>query len=589
MKQDVPQRRLGPQWIFGLIAGALCAGGASAARADDTPPSCRLLQYSFEPDCFERSNAGTCRFDVNRLDLGPQIAVWVESADGSTFVDTLMVTNAVALYGIANRPGLWDFRSGPRFPYGRRPMALPVWAHRRGELYDSLVMEDGRDDWMTSHEEVSSPEAYFCRPMMNSEVVDAVTCPSGLFRSAKGIFDQTMPQTFYPPRGDLLDWGNICMPNISITGTACDYGDARQFGLINDVDAVAAATPPYDQSFTGNWTIPSTLAAGDYALMLEVSKEYDTNASFNYPTYINATEEPFFNSYGQDGNLGQPSVVYRLPFQVSAAPIAATAVAAPVGYGDSLGTSGALNPIDATISNGPGSGLGRLRTSDGPGGAGAVHLAEVSCAPLDCSVAPVPVAPRLDEPTSEQAPNAAQFTFRQADDSGAPVISYELRYTLASTYKVDESTFAQWTPAQPPGVDTPGTISTATVGGLFPNTGYAIGLRAKGSCGWSAPAVIRIHTAQLKFVTLSGCVIATAAYGSELDPDVALLRRERDWAAERSGLVRLAARLYADEAPPLAALISRSDTARAIIRAALRPALAVNRAALAAAGYRLSR
>ena len=84
----------------------------------------------------------------------------------TTFVDTLMVTNGVALYGIANRPGRWDFRSGPLFPYGRREMALPVWAHRRGVLYDAVTMNDGMDSWMTFHEPVSSPESHFCRPMM---------------------------------------------------------------------------------------------------------------------------------------------------------------------------------------------------------------------------------------------------------------------------------------------------------------------------------------------------------------------------------------------------------------------------------------
>ena len=43
-----------------------------------------------------------------------------------------MVTNAVAIHGIGNRPGTWNLLSGPRFPYGRRPMALPIWAHARG-------------------------------------------------------------------------------------------------------------------------------------------------------------------------------------------------------------------------------------------------------------------------------------------------------------------------------------------------------------------------------------------------------------------------------------------------------------------------
>ena len=78
-------------------------------------------------------------------------------------------------------------------------------------------------------------------------------------------------------------------------------------------------------------------------------------------------------------------------------------------------------------------------------------------------------------------------------------------------------------------------------------------------------------TGKRPYTQLSGCVIATAAYGSELDPDVALLRRERDQAAQRSGLVELAALLYARAAPPLAQLVGRSDTARAAVRALLRP------------------
>jgi len=182
-----------------IISVSLCAALTASSVAG--AQSCRLLQYSFEPDCFERGDSGACRFDVNHPDLGTQIAVWVESADGSVFVDTLMATNAVALYGIGNRPGRWDLRSGPRFPYGRRPMALPMWAHRRGSLYDAIVMDDGRDDWLTFHEPASSPEAYFCRPMMQTEIVDAVTCASGTFHSVKGIFDRTLPRSYYPPRG----------------------------------------------------------------------------------------------------------------------------------------------------------------------------------------------------------------------------------------------------------------------------------------------------------------------------------------------------------------------------------------------------
>jgi hypothetical protein len=541
--------------------------------------SCRLLQYTFEPDCFQRGATGLCQFDPDRIDLGSQVAVWIESADGSTFVDTLMATNAVALYGIGNRPGRWDLRSGPRFPYGRRPMALPVWAHQRGQLYDAIVMDDGRDDWMTFHESASSPESYFCRPMMQTEIVDAVTCASGTFHSVKGIFDRTMPLSYYPPRGDLIDWGSDCVPPLNEGQGGCDFGDARQFGIINDLDVVATATPAYDQLFTGTWSVPASFADGDYALMVEVSKEFDANDAFSHASFINPNEVADFNAYGQSGNVGQPSVVYRLPFHFAPASVPATTTSAAIGYGDWSGVTGDMNPLDPQISNQPGSGQARLRISAGPGGPALVHLIEVPCSQVDCSSASAPESPRVDEPTAVQAATSATFSFRQASDNESSVIAYELRYAIpSSSFTLDESTFARWTPAPAPAVSAPGTVTTVILNGLVPETEYAVGLRAKGACGWSGTSFIRVRTGKMQYVKLSGCVIATAAYGSDLDPDVALLRRQRDWAAEHSGLATLVALLYARSAPPLAALVRRSDTTRAAVRSLMRPALTANRA-----------
>ena len=124
----------------GILAAPRAAGAAAAGG------TCRLLRYSFEPDCFVRDASGACAFDETQPDLGPQVAVWVEDARTGAFVDTIMVTNAVGLFGIGNRPGRWDLRSGPLFPYGRRPMALPVWAHRRGKTYEAVKMNDGLED-----------------------------------------------------------------------------------------------------------------------------------------------------------------------------------------------------------------------------------------------------------------------------------------------------------------------------------------------------------------------------------------------------------------------------------------------------------
>ncbi|HEY8924008.1 MAG TPA: fibronectin type III domain-containing protein [Polyangia bacterium] len=567
-----------PRLIVALLGSVVAGAAPGPARA------CRILRYDFEPDCLRRDGTGTCRFDLDRPDFGPQLAVWIESADGSRFVDTAMVTNAVGLYGIGNRPGRWDFRSGPRFPYGRRPMALPVWAHRRGKTYPAVVMGDGNDDAIAAHMAVSSPEPHFCRPMMASEVVDAVTCASGLFRSSKGVFDPMGTTSYYPPRADLVDWADLCVPLVSSAGTSCDYGDARQFGLINDLDAVAAATPRYDALFEGTWAVPPGLADGDYALMIEVGKEFDADPAFSHPAYLSPYETVYYDAYGTDGNVGQPSVVYRLPFRLGSEPVPATAAVTPTCFGDWTGATGDCTPLDDRITDGPGSGGGRLRLRDGAGGSGRVHLVEGPCTAVDCSQATPLETPPLDGPVGRQGATSASLTFRQvADVGGGPVLSYELRAVRAPDSfldPVDEAQFVRWAAAPAPSVASPGTITTVTLDDLTAESSYVVGLRARGACGWSSPGFTRVSTGAALHTKLSGCVIATAALGSDLDPDVRLLRRERDWAAARSGGARLAALLYGDSAPPLAQVIARSQAARAIVRAILRPLVAINRALL---------
>ena len=134
-----------------------------------------------------------------------------------------------------------------------------------------------------------------------------------------------------------------------------------------------------------------------------------------------------------------------------------------------------------------------------------MHLVEVPCANVDCSVAPAPESPRVDEPTAVQKASSAQFTFRQASDEGAPVVGYELRYVVPPpSFQLDETAFSQWTPAPAPDVAAPGTITTVTLDGLAPDTDYAVGLRARGACGWSGASVIRVRTAKMLYTKLSG-------------------------------------------------------------------------------------
>jgi len=68
-----------------------------------------------------------------------------------------------------------------------------------------------------------------------------------------------------------------------------------------------------------------------------------------------------------------------------------------------------------------------------------------------------------------------------------------------------------------------------------------------------------------------GCFIATAAYGSVLEPRVAALRQFRDQYLERTGLGRAFIRLYYRHSPPVAAVIAEHEWLRFLVRMLLTP------------------
>jgi hypothetical protein len=533
---------------------------------------CRLLRYSFQ--VASRSPEA---IPPGTLEMQPQIAVWLESADG-IFIDTLMVTSAVALHGIANRPGSSDLPSGPRFPYGRRPMALPVWAHARGHLYPQIVMNDQDEGDLIGHEATSSPEPYFCRPLLPTEVVDAVTCPSGLFRSAKGLFAADGSTSYYPPRGDLLDvLGQPCRPLVNRPRGSCDPGDSMRFGLIDDVDAVATATPQPDRIYSGTWITSQQPAAASYAVMVEVNKEFDANGVYARPSTEGPLDSTYPDTYGQRGNLGQPSVIYRVPVTLTMGATASTTTSA--GHGDPLGDLGTLFPPDSTLSTEPGSGVGRLAVIDGPSGPGRVHVKVEPCPASNCaSATPVPEV-AADVLPSDVEPTSAVVVIRQ--ETADAVVDYELRYRSLPTYMpIDTGQISQWTPGPTVPSGRAGDLSRATLNGLTPGLGYVVAVRAKGECGYSMPTLVRFETPRLQFRQLSGCFIVSAAFDGDT---VASLRRGRDRAVRVSGLAAAAADIYYRSAPPLADVVRRSEMARSLARGLLGPAVTVARVAVDAA------
>jgi len=104
----------------------------------------------------------------------------------------------------------------------------------------------------------------------------------------------------------------------------------------------------------------------------------------------------------------------------------------------------------------------------------------------------------------------------------------------------------------------------------------AVAARALGACGTSTPTIVRFATPKQKFLQLSGCFIASAAFDDET---VDTLRRLRDRATRASGLAAAGAELYYRSSPPLAALIRKSETARALVRKTLGPLVTLARVA----------
>src|SRR4051812_41012477 len=302
-----------------------------------------------------------------------QIVAWVETPTGE-YIDTLYIPQQTGSFGLGNRPGRFDFNSAPEWPYGRRITTFPVWSHKHGLAFPSVLFQS---DYMPntstpfqdpsfcfgltapaeytlcgennlSHGfDQSSHENHYCRPMTRDDPADvaawdAGTCATTAY-SDKGRFS-TSSTTGYPPRVDL----------IRATG---DSPSVDMYKSLNPFDAVSQPTPVGGAVAHASWA--AAMAAGDYVLFVETSKESDMNATYN-PTSYPAPTGITFASWGLPYR-GQPSIVYRLPFTISATATTAS-TATYFGYGSPDGTDGDVHMPDATITiDTPGSGASRLQ------------------------------------------------------------------------------------------------------------------------------------------------------------------------------------------------------------------------------------
>src|SRR5262245_15393434 len=159
-----------------LLALPVLANLAPAAEvhADSAVPQlgmCRVVNLEFTPGGF---SAGTMIRDHNPdpgreltwkvPEIEPQIVAWLETPTGE-YIQTIYITQQTGRYGMGNRPGRFDFNSGPAWPYGRRTTVFPVWSHVHGVRFQQLEFQTGGEgkDSNLSHElNKSSREPYYC-------------------------------------------------------------------------------------------------------------------------------------------------------------------------------------------------------------------------------------------------------------------------------------------------------------------------------------------------------------------------------------------------------------------------------------------
>ena len=562
-----PAARLGVGLAAGLVAAASMTDMAAArsparspirrppAAAVATPaaPVAKPATAPAQVPTVSPADEASCRIVQIEMTPGPdmQIVVWIEDAAG-TYVDTAFITQLTGTYGLGNRPGMMEFNSGPRWPYGRRTSTFPVWAHRHGQSWPMIEFQDGDERDLSHAMGQSSVERFFCRPLLERDMDwDTQTCATTPYTD-KGKRSPTGETSLYPPRQDIE-----FSPSI-------DHEDVELYGAMNPFDAVSRATPPGNESFRIDWQIPEGLVMGDYVVWVEVSKEFDQNEHYEYPEPVGIPWQEYGMPY-----RGQPSVVYKVPFSLMPG-LATTASAAEyVGYGDPDGIDGEVRAPDVTITTGvPGSGASRLSLNvDGD----EMYRVRVNALPIvpDAELPGVPDAITVVDATPSTA--MLSFTAPGDDDMIGNVAGYEVRYLAGeemSAANFEQGVLASVQMSLAPA----GEEQALEIQNLLPRLDYYVGVRAYDECrNYGGIQVVRVTTPEITGGNVDACFVATAAYGSLLEQDVTMLRRFRDRFLRTHVTGELLVQSYYTFGPALARLIGPSETLRRAARATLAP------------------
>lgn len=557
-----------------------------------------------------------------------QVAIWIEAADG-TFLQTILLTEAVALRGIGNRPGAMAMNSGFRYPYGRREGVLPIWAYSRAaapgaSLFPRVIFQNRWEGYASRWSRIngvsgedSSVDHYFCLSFddAKNDDIDATTCAS-VFNSDKGRFiTQTDVDAAYAEPFQETPGVTIQRP-LSLTslypmrrdatgGTGNDGPDATALAnvartIMPDIDAVTRATAPASAGQQITFPVPDAWPDGDYVVFLEVNTEADFNDAWTeamHPTP--APLDKSWDSWSTYGYAyrGQPSVVFRVPIHVSDIEATASAMS-PIGYSELHGFDGDIRPLDTSMADdpaaAPGSGVDRLQQSCDRRIEVGVGLCDR--APNVSPVADLVASAVVDE---EHSHEWADVAFTAVDVEGLPAVGYQVKVStqpITNDTEFVQAEDAKATTLDYQGLDlcpidatTEGCMSSPTcppvgtriavsIGKLMYQTRYYVAVRAIGPCGAAGPiTTVDFETSEIHFTTVSPCFVATAAFGSPLEASVDDLRRFRDDALMTNDAGRAFVDAYYAVGPWFADRIRDRPTLRTVARAVLRPLVQLGR------------
>jgi hypothetical protein len=624
-------------WYRSLLVAVVLLAPAAAVAQSETPPSpaARVIEVRYTP-----TPRAQVALWIEKADGTFMATIGLTQAVANRGIGNRPGAEQM------NSGFHWPYgrREGALPIWAHRRAAAPGAAQ-----FTRVIFQNRSEGDPSSEAEDSSPDNYFCLSFMSiysqKESLDAVSCASR-FSGDKGRYItsadvasgysepigqvETRPLelvSLYPPRRDITRCGTYEPGCPDGPDTDRYAADAR--AVMPDLDAVSMATAPGDREQSVLFAVPADWPDGGYVAWAEVNTEGDTNGSFTFSMPMWPDWDSWAQLYGY-AYRGQPSVAFKVPFAIGVAGAAATTT--PEGYGDVNGfgpSGGALNPLDSKITvdpvNAPGSGGDRFRLTEGndyrmmvvvrggasagsgggdagngmtgngaDGGAGA--------GADDCSVAPPPAVPS-DVQLSQVADyhNSDKFGHLRfvVPTSPLPIHHYEVRVSMREIRSDQPTTFAQAVIANAatlademlaiPTDGAPGSVVQVDFGHLTPSTQYFLGIRAVNTCAVPGPyAVASFTTTTTHFTKLSGCFVATAAFGSSLAPEVETLRVARDALRRRSELFATAADLYYRSGPVAAALIARSESARTIVRALLAPAIGIARAGLSGSAATIS-